>query len=47
MKPQRYNMKPNKARLGNRWGCCIGHAFRNFNPPSRLDAHLRPSGASA
>ncbi|MCX6856196.1 MAG: hypothetical protein NTV80_14970 [Verrucomicrobia bacterium] len=23
----------NKARLDNRWGCCVGHAFRNFNPP--------------
>lgn len=20
-----------KARLDNRWGCCVGHAFRNFN----------------
>jgi hypothetical protein len=36
-----------KARLVNRWGCFVGHAFRNFNPPSRFDAHRRPSGASA
>jgi hypothetical protein len=21
----------NKARLDNRWGCSVGHAFRNFN----------------
>ena len=39
--------KANKARLDNRWGCSVGHAFRNFNPPSRLDAQSRPSGASA
>jgi hypothetical protein len=39
--------KANKARLDNRWGCSVGHACRNFNPPSRLDAHPRPSGASA
>ena len=25
----------NKARLDNRWGCSVGHAFRNFNPLSR------------
>ena len=37
----------NKARLDNRWGCSVGRAFRNFNPPSRLDAPSRPSGASA
>lgn len=37
----------NKARLHNRWGCSVGHTLRNFNPPSRLDAHPRPSGASA
>jgi hypothetical protein len=37
----------NKTRLDNRWGCSVGHARRNFNPPSRLDAHRRPSGASA
>ena len=36
-----------KARLDNRWGCSVGHAFRNFNPLSRLNACLRPSGASA
>jgi hypothetical protein len=39
--------KANKARLDNRWGCYVGNAFRSFNPPSRLDAHPRPSGASA
>jgi hypothetical protein len=33
-----------KARLDNRWGCPVGHAFRNFNPPLRFDAHSRPSG---
>jgi hypothetical protein len=37
----------NKARLDNRWGCCVGHGFRNFNPPSRFNPHPRPSGASA
>ena len=36
-----------KARLDNRWGCSVGHAFLNFNPLTRLDAHPRPSGASA
>ena len=41
------NNKPNKARLDNRWGCSVGHAFRNFNPLSRLNAHPRPSGTSA
>jgi hypothetical protein len=41
------NRKANKARLGNRWGCSVDHAFRKFNPPSRFDAHPRPSGASA
>jgi hypothetical protein len=40
-------MKANKARLDNRWGCSVGHALRNFNPPSRFAAHPRPSGASA
>jgi hypothetical protein len=39
--------KANKSRLDNRWGCSVGHAFRNFNPPSRFDAYPRPSGASA
>ena len=39
--------KANKARLDNRWGCSVGQAFHNFNPSSRFDAHLRPSGASA
>lgn len=39
--------KANKARLGNRWGCCVGHAIRNFNPLTRFDAHLRPIGGSA
>ncbi len=28
--------KASKARLINRWGCSVGHAFFNFNPPSRL-----------
>ena len=37
----------NKARLDNRWGCSVGHAFRNFSAPSRIDAHRRPSGATA
>jgi hypothetical protein len=37
----------NKARLDNRWGYFVGHAFRSFNPLSRFDAHSRPSGASA
>ena len=36
-----------RARLDNRWGCSVGQAFRNFNPPSRFNAHPRPSGASA
>jgi hypothetical protein len=36
-----------KARLDNRWGCSVGHAFCNFNPSSRFDARRRPSGASA
>jgi len=39
--------KANKARLDNRWGCPVCHAFRNFNSPSRFDAQPRPSGASA
>jgi hypothetical protein len=39
--------KANKARLDNRWGGSVGYAFHNFNPPSRFDAHPRPSGASA
>jgi hypothetical protein len=39
--------KANKTRLGNRWGCSVGHVFRNFNEPSRLKASPRPSGASA
>jgi hypothetical protein len=39
--------KANKARLDNRWGWTVGHAFRSFNPPPRLDAYPRPSGASA
>lgn len=39
--------RANKSRLDNRWGCSVGHAFRNFHPPSRFDAHPRPSGASA
>jgi hypothetical protein len=39
--------KANKARLDNRWGCSVSHAFCDFNPPSRLDDHPRPSGASA
>ena len=37
----------NKVRLDNRWGCSAGNALLNFNPLSRLDAHPRPSGASA
>ena len=36
------NRRTNKARLVNRWGCCVGHALRNFNPPFRFDAHPRP-----
>ncbi len=39
--------RTNKARLDNRWGCSVGHAFRNFNLPTRLAAFRRPSGASA
>jgi len=39
--------KANKARLDNRWGCFVVHAFRSFNPPYCLDAHPCPSGASA
>ena len=23
--------RANKARLDNRWGCCVGHALRNYN----------------
>jgi hypothetical protein len=38
--------KANK-QLDNRWGCSVGHAFRNFNPHSRIDVRRRPSGASA
>jgi len=41
------NLKAHKARLDNRWGCSVGHAFRNFNPPPRFDAYPRPSGDSA
>ncbi len=37
----------NKARLDNRWGCSVGHASPNFNPPSRLDAHPRPGGRNS
>jgi hypothetical protein len=36
-----------KARLDNRWGYSVGHAFRKSNPLSRRHAHPRPSGASA
>jgi hypothetical protein len=43
----KYKAKANKARLDNRWGCSVGYAFRNSNPPSRFDAHFHPSGASA
>ena len=25
--------RANKARLDNRWGCSVGHAFRNFDQP--------------
>ena len=32
----------NKARLDNRWGCSLGHAFRSFNPPSRFNAYPHP-----
>jgi hypothetical protein len=39
--------KANKARLDNRWGCAVGHAFCNFNPPFRFTPTRRPSGASA
>ena len=45
--PTTINRKANKARLDNRWGCSVGHALRNFNPPSRFHAHSRPGGASA
>lgn len=38
--------RANKARLDNRWGCSVGHAFRNFNPPSRFGTHPRPRGAT-
>jgi len=34
--------KANK-QLDNRWGCSVGHAFRNFNPPSHCNAHPRPA----
>ncbi len=44
---QSHKPRANKARLDNRWGRPVGHAFLNFNPPSRFDAHPRPSGASA
>ena len=30
---------PNKARLDNRRGWSVGHALRDFNPPSRFNAH--------
>jgi|688.fasta_scaffold44935_6 hypothetical protein len=40
-------IEPNKARLDNRWGFSVGRAFRGFNPSPRLNAHSRPSGASA
>jgi hypothetical protein len=39
--------RANKMRLDNRLGCSVGYAFSNFNPLSRLNAHPRPSGASA
>ena len=39
--------RANEVLLDNRWGCSVGHAFRDFNPPSRLNAYPRPSGASA
>ena len=32
------NPRANNARLDNRWGCSVGHAFHNFNPRSPLDA---------
>jgi hypothetical protein len=38
---------PSKARLDDRWVSSVGKDLRNFNPPSRLNAHARPSGASA
>lgn len=47
MNTKRQDKVPNKVLLDKRWGCAVGHAFRSFNPPSRLSAHPRPSGASA
>lgn len=41
---QSHKPRANKARLDNRWGCSVGQALRNFNPPSRLHAHSRPGG---
>jgi hypothetical protein len=34
------NRKANKARLDNRWGCSVGHAFHNLtrHPVSTLTA---------
>lgn len=42
-----FNQSPNVTRLDNRWVCSVGHASRNFNPPSPFNAHPCPSGASA
>ena len=39
--------RADKARLDNCWVCFVGHAFRDFNPPSRFDAYPRPGGASS
>ena len=36
--------KGEQSAGANRRGCCVAHAFRNSNPPSRLHAHPRPSG---
>jgi hypothetical protein len=40
-------IKPNKARLDNRWGCSVGEDFRNFNTLYRFADRSRPSDASA
>jgi hypothetical protein len=42
-----YSNRPNKARLDNRRGCSVGHAFRGFDSSSRFDAHPRPICARA
>jgi hypothetical protein len=37
----------NKERQDDCWGRWVRHACHDFNPPSRLHAHSRPSSASA